>query len=79
MNVALTIVQGQYVDGLRSAFVINNPVEQHTYDDEYIIILGDWYHGQHKVLSKKFLGIYNPTGAEPVPGASSSSGLPAFG
>lgn len=69
----LTFVQGQYVDGLRSAFLINNPVEQHTYDDEYIIILGDWYHEQHHTLSKKFLGIYNPTGAEPVPGSSSSS------
>ena len=35
--------QGQYVDGLRAPFIIHNKPEVHQYDDEYTVILGDWW------------------------------------
>ncbi|KAL8278893.1 hypothetical protein RQP46_008764 [Phenoliferia psychrophenolica] len=57
----------QYVDGLRAPVVIHPAVEAHAYDEEYTIILSDWYHEQQTVLIKQFMNIYNPTGAEPVP------------
>ena len=60
--------QGQYVDGLRTSFSIHPPTEVYTYDEEFTVILGDWYHEQHSVLIKQFINIANPGGAEPVPG-----------
>jgi len=60
---------GQYVDGLRTPFVLHPPTEVHTYDEEYTVVLGDWYHDEHDVLIKKFISISNPGGAEPVPDA----------
>lgn len=60
--------QGQYVDGLRTPFVIHPPEEVASYDEEFTIILGDWYHEQHSELIKSFINIKNPGGAEPVPG-----------
>ncbi|KAM0746530.1 laccase [Meredithblackwellia eburnea MCA 4105] len=60
----------QYVDGLRAPFLIHNTNETHKYDDEYTVILGDWYHEQQEVLIKQFLSVYNPTGAEPVPNSA---------
>lgn len=59
--------QGQYVDGLRAPFIIHPAVEVHKYDAEFTVILGDWYHEQHVDLTKRFLSVFNPTGAEPVP------------
>ena len=59
---------GQYNDGLRSPLVIHATHEAHTYDDEFTVILGDWYHQQHSVLIKEFISTSNPGGAEPVPG-----------
>ncbi|KIJ51820.1 multicopper oxidase [Sphaerobolus stellatus SS14] len=64
--------QGQYVDGLRTPFVIHNTnpggeVHANAYDEEYTIILGDWYHEQHSDLVAHFLSEANPGGAEPVP------------
>ncbi|KAF8882185.1 ferroxidase [Gymnopilus junonius] len=41
---------GQYVDGLRA------PV----YDEEFTIVLGDWYHQEHTVLLKEFINVANP-------------------
>ncbi|KAJ7578602.1 Fet3 protein [Mycena floridula] len=61
---------GQYVDGLRAPVTIHPPKEVHTYDDEFTIILGDWYHDEHSVLLKQFINIANPGGAEPVPDSS---------
>ncbi|PFH50518.1 multicopper oxidase [Amanita thiersii Skay4041] len=58
---------GHYVDGLRAPFVIHPPKEVHTYDEEFTVILGDWYHDQHSVLMKRFISVSNPFGAEPVP------------
>jgi iron transport multicopper oxidase len=40
----------------------------HSYDDEYTVVLGDWYHTEHDVLLKQFISVSNPGGAEPVPG-----------
>ncbi|EPQ53867.1 ferroxidase [Gloeophyllum trabeum ATCC 11539] len=59
--------KGQYVDGLRAPVVIHPPTEVYDYDDEYTIVLGDWYHDEQKVLLKQFISIANPGGAEPVP------------
>lgn len=61
---------GQYVDGLRAPFIIHNTPEVHKYDDEYTVILGDWYHEEHTVLNSQFMSKWNPGGAEPVPKSS---------
>nr|AHZ58332.1 laccase [Auricularia auricula-judae] len=58
---------GHYVDGLRAPVVIHNIPEAHDYDDEFTVVLGDWYHDQHADLLKKFISRGNPGGAEPVP------------
>ncbi|KZO91089.1 multicopper oxidase [Calocera viscosa TUFC12733] len=58
---------GQYVDGLRTPFIILAQNETYAYDTDYTIAMADWYHDTHAVLIKQFLNIYNPTGAEPVP------------
>ena len=59
---------GQYVDGLRAPLVLHPEKEVFTYDEEFTVVLGDWYHDQHSVLIKQFISIANPGGAEPVPG-----------
>ena len=59
---------GQYVDGLRAPLVLHPEKEVFTYDEEFTVVLGDWYHDQHSELIKQFLSIANPGGAEPVPG-----------
>lgn len=61
--------QGQYVDGLRAPLVIHLEKEVHSYDEEFTVVLGDWYHTEHSVLVKQFISIANPGGAEPVPGS----------
>ncbi|KAI0305242.1 Fet3 protein [Multifurca ochricompacta] len=61
---------GQYVDGLRAPLVIHPSKEVYSYDAEYTIILGDWYHKEHSVLLKRFISIANPGGAEPVPNSA---------
>ena len=61
-------MQGQYVDGLRAPLVIHPEKEAHSYDAEYTVVLGDWYHEQHSTLLDQFISIANPGGAEPVPG-----------
>ncbi|TNY21325.1 laccase [Rhodotorula diobovata] len=58
-----------YQDGLRAPFIIHAENEPHQYDDEFTIILGDWYHERGTKLNNKFMSKYNPTGAEPVPDA----------
>ena len=47
--------------------MIHPPKEAYTYDAEYTVVLGDWYHQEHDVLIKQFISIANPGGAEPVP------------
>ena len=65
--------QGQYVDGLRAPFVIHPSTEVHSYDAEYTVIMGDWYHQEHSTLLKGFISIGNPSGAEPIPGKPDKS------
>ncbi|KAH9932264.1 Fet3 ferroxidase protein [Fomitopsis serialis] len=60
---------GQYVDGLRTPLIIQPEKQTYTYDEEYTISLGDWYHDSHAVLIEQFINIANPGGAEPVPKA----------
>lgn len=48
--------------------MLHPPTEVHSYDEEFTVILGDWYHDQHADLIKQFISIANPGGAEPVPG-----------
>ncbi|KAF8989844.1 Fet3 protein, partial [Hymenopellis radicata] len=59
--------KGEYVDGLRGPLTIHPAVEAHEYDEEFTVVLGDWYHDEHSVLLDKFINIANPGGAEPVP------------
>lgn len=60
--------KGQYTDGFRTPSIIHNENEVHQYDDDYTVILGDWYHDEHEFLiTKQFISETNPTGAEPVP------------
>lgn len=59
---------GQYGDGMRSAFIIEDteplPFE---YDEEVVLTLAEWYHQTTDVIMPTFLSLYNPTGAEPIP------------
>ncbi|KAF5353736.1 hypothetical protein D9758_008639 [Tetrapyrgos nigripes] len=59
--------KGQYVDGLRAPVVLHRPQELHEYDEEFTVVLGDWYHEEHPVLLKRFINTDNPDGVEPVP------------
>ncbi|QSZ34526.1 hypothetical protein DSL72_006120 [Monilinia vaccinii-corymbosi] len=63
--------KGQYPDGLRAPFIITDPDFPYAdeVDEEVILSVSDWYHGEMQVLIPKFLGVANPTGAEPVPQA----------
>ncbi|WVQ83313.1 hypothetical protein IAT38_005452 [Cryptococcus sp. DSM 104549] len=64
---------GQYVDGLRSPLIIEpknatGRSDDVTWDEDYTLIVSDWYHRQHiDLLTNDFLTWDNPTGAEPVP------------
>ncbi|KAG2222226.1 hypothetical protein INT45_010639 [Circinella minor] len=58
---------GQYMDGLRTPFILHNSPEAYTYDEDIVVPLEDWYHEQSSNLLDSFLNQYNPTGAEPVP------------
>ncbi|EJU03865.1 ferroxidase [Dacryopinax primogenitus] len=59
--------RGQYVDGLRTPLVINPPTNAYNYDEEYTLVLGDWYHDQHDDLLAIYMNPFDPTGAEPIP------------
>ncbi|KAI8062306.1 Cupredoxin [Gilbertella persicaria] len=58
---------GQYMDGLRFPMIIHNPQEPYTYEEEITVTVSDWYHDRSYDNLAKFLSVYNPTGAEPVP------------
>ncbi|OLN92142.1 Iron transport multicopper oxidase FET3-like protein 1 [Colletotrichum chlorophyti] len=64
--------QSQYPDGLRGPLVIHDPDSpfKNRHDDEIVLTLSDWYHGQMADLIPQFLSKGNPTGAEPVPQAA---------
>lgn len=55
---------------MRAPFIIHAKDEPFAdnYDEEFTVILGDWYHDPVAQLNKDvFMSKYNPTGAEPVP------------
>ncbi|SCU85732.1 LADA_0D09296g1_1 [Lachancea dasiensis] len=59
--------KGQYQDGMRGAFVIEDDDFPYDYDEDVVLQLGEWYHDVADVLNKDFMSVYNPTGAEPIP------------
>jgi FtsP/CotA-like multicopper oxidase with cupredoxin domain len=66
------------VDGLRAPLVLHPQTESHAYDDEFTVVLGDWYHHEHSTLMKHFISIANPRGAEPIPGEHLDLIFPLF-
>ncbi|KAJ9634398.1 ferroxidase fet3 [Knufia peltigerae] len=56
-----------YPDGYRQALIVHDRDAYFSsqYQEEFIITLTDWYHDL--VEDIRFLSLYNPTGAEPVP------------
>jgi iron transport multicopper oxidase len=62
-------VRGQYPDGLRGPFIVDDPKDPHKdlYDEEIVLTFSDWYHDQMPDLLAGFINIANPSGAEPVP------------
>lgn len=62
---------GQYEDGMRGLFVIedgeNNKNFPYEYDEDVMLSIGEWYDTTVDVLTRKFLNLNNPTGAEPIP------------
>ncbi|MBW0499229.1 hypothetical protein O181_038944 [Austropuccinia psidii MF-1] len=63
---------GQYVDGLRAPVVVlpQKSAVKPPYDDEFTVILSDWYHQQHSELLTSFMSQSNPMGAEPIPNSA---------
>lgn len=60
---------GQYGDGLRGVFIIEEKDGKYPFefDEDVVLTVGEWYHDTADVLIPKFLNRYNPTGAEPIP------------
>lgn len=56
-----------YPDGYRQALIVNDrdAYFNDLYQGEFTVTLSDWYHDL--VEDIRFLSLYNPTGAEPVP------------
>ncbi|ORX49058.1 hypothetical protein DM01DRAFT_1338235 [Hesseltinella vesiculosa] len=59
--------KGQYMDGLRAPLILHNVNETYAYDEDLTVTVADWYHAQSDDNLNKFMNVYNPTGAEPVP------------
>ena len=61
--------KGQYPEGLRAPFIIRDPDMpfQNQTDGELVLSVSDWYHTSMTELTKSFLSVTNPSGAEPVP------------
>ncbi|AMD20886.1 HDR144Wp [Eremothecium sinecaudum] len=58
---------GQFQDGMKGLFIIEDDDFPYEYDEETALELSDWYHRSTKEIIPEFLSLYNPTGAEPVP------------
>lgn len=62
---------GQYEDGFRGLLIIddgeNNKDFPYEYDVDVPLAIGDWHGKTVDVLTKKFMNLFNPTGAEPIP------------
>ncbi|GME74538.1 unnamed protein product [Ambrosiozyma monospora] len=60
--------KGQYMDGMRGTFIIDDPDGfPYDYDEEVVLTVSEWYHDLVVPLTSSFLDRYNPTGAEPIP------------
>jgi len=69
------LIQGQYVDGLRAPLIIHPPKALYEYDEEFTIVIAEWYHTEHDILIKQYLSPDNPKGLVPMPGLFSSGVL----
>ena len=58
---------GQYGDGMRGVFIIEDDDFPYDYDEEVVLTLAEHYHDFSDELTPKFLSRFNPTGAEPIP------------
>ncbi|KAF8121904.1 Fet3 protein [Boletus edulis] len=59
---------GQYTDGLRTPLILHPANgEAYTYDEEFTVNLGDWYHTEQSVLLESYINVDNPMGDEPTP------------
>ncbi|KGU25593.1 iron transport multicopper oxidase FET3 [Candida albicans P57055] len=58
---------GQYGDGMRGVFIIEDDDFPYDYDEEVVLTLSEHYHDYSKDLMPGFLSRFNPTGAEPIP------------
>lgn len=58
-----------YPDGYRQALLVHDKDAPfaNKYKEEFTLTLSDWYHDFIDDLSKSFLSLNNPTGAEPIP------------
>lgn len=65
-----------YTDGLVGPLVIHDPTDPSTYgyDDEILVLLGDWYHTDH-VTNENF---YLSTGVPPFPNSALINGRGQF-
>ena len=45
--------KGQYIDGLRTPLIIHRAEgEAYKYDDDYTVVMADWYHHQHGYIMR---------------------------
>ncbi|EDK46458.1 ferroxidase fet3 [Lodderomyces elongisporus] len=57
---------GQYGDGMRGIFIIEDDDFPYDYDEEVVLSLSEHYHDTSDELMPSFLSRFNPTGAEPI-------------
>jgi len=63
--------KGQYPDGLRGPFIVNDPNDPYSgqYDEEVILSVSDWYHNQSLTLVRNMLVTTNTHFQPPIPDA----------
>jgi len=65
-------MKGQYIDGLRGAFIVHDPSAPFKYDEEVYLTMSDWYHAEAPGLINYFESQTNEDdgGSEPIPDAA---------
>lgn len=66
------------MDGLRAPLIIHPPKEVYEYDEEFTIVIAEWYHTEHDILIKQYLSPADPHGLVPMPGLFSYGVLSQF-
>lgn len=63
------------MDGLYGALIVNDPNDpfEGQYDNEVVLMIGDWYHQQSFNLLATFMSSHNPLGEEPAPNSGIST------